>query len=210
MSYSFQHLEFLLENMRSKEMSKCVFGFQYNAHPFSCIFVIDTTPFCLYITSLGEMPFCIEKKVNKDYTISTYLSGDEYKKLSKYLDLHYDKEHPFMPGAFFQSLDTDIKKIDIRETKYSDVLKAARLNRKVEEENKIFFCGWRNNNIRKYHVRPDNLEKTRLAFGDEVANKCRRLNLSSCWTDKESEENLTLLNEIISDTFEHGSLKYKK
>lgn len=210
MPYHFQHLELLSTNMKSKKMPKCVFAFKYNSHSFSCVFAIDVIPFCLYITSLGETPFCIERTVYKDFTISTFLHKEEYSKLVRYLGLHYDKNNHFMPEAFFHSLDKQMKSANIAEIRSSDLLKIARINHKIEEENKIFFCGWKHNDSHKRHVSPCNLEKTRLAFGCDISNKCRELNISSCWTDNPNDETLSQLNDLIADYSQRSNLKSKK
>ena len=65
-----------------------------------------------------------------------------------------------------------------------------------EEETKIYFCGWRRNAVGQ-NVRDKNLEKTRSAFGDAKAEMCKRKNISSCWTDCASDEDLKKLNDIV-------------
>ena len=210
MPYHFQHLELLSTDMKSKKMPKCVFTFKYNSHSFSCIFAIDVVPFYLYITSLGETPFCIERTVSKDFTISTLLSKEEYSKLVRYLGLHYDKNNHFMPSDFFQSMDNQMKNANIAEIRSSDLLTIARINHKIEEENKIFFCGGQHNDPHKRHVSPSNLEKTRLAFGCDIYNKWKELNIISSGTDNPNDETLSQLNDLVADFPQRSNSKLKK
>lgn len=208
MAYRLHQLEPIINEMEANEITKCIFTVQYNAHPFSCIFTIKPIPLYLYITSVGEAPFCIEREIGRDFTISTMLSNEEYHNLVRYLNLHYNKSNPFRPVAFFQSLDGQMNNINFAEARYSDFLRVVRLNRTVEEADKIYFCGWRNN-PQGYHVSQRNLEKTRLAFGDKIADKSRKLNLSSCWTNNEDEENLAKLNDFIAASAQQSNLQSK-
>ena len=79
---------------------------------------------------------------------------------------------------------------------YKDILKIIPKKRDIEEETKIYFCGWRRNAVGQ-NVRDKNLEKTRSAFGDAKAEMCKRKNISSCWTDCASDEDLKKLNDIV-------------
>lgn len=41
------------------------------------------------------------------------------------------------------------------------------------------------------------LKKQESAFGDAKAEMCKRKNISSCWTDCASDEDLKKLNDIV-------------
>ena len=45
------------------------------------------------------------------------------------------------------------------------------------------------------------MKKTRSAFGDAKAEMCKRKNISSCWTDCASDEDLKKLNDIVGMLF---------
>jgi hypothetical protein len=59
----------------------------------------------------------------------------------------------------------------------------ARHRRDVDEAEKIYFYGWRNNNTRKEQVSEGNLQKTRRLLGEATYLSCKKRNISSCWTD---------------------------
>ena len=105
--------------------------------------------------------------------------------------------HKFVPFDFFEALNRRIPKEFKMRPNYREVLGVAAKRRNIEEEAKIYFCGWRRNAIGK-NVTEKNLEKTRSAFGDTKAEMCKRKNISSCWTDRDVEEDLRKLNDIIS------------
>lgn len=114
-----------------------------------------------------------------------------------YLEIKYDPLHKFTPLHFFEALNRRIPKKFTMRPDYKQVLKIAFKRRNIEEEDKIYFCGWRRN-ASGQSVREKNLEKTRSAFGDEKAAMCKRKNISSCWTNCACEEELKKLNDIIT------------
>lgn len=69
-------------------------------------------------------------------------------------------------------------------------------HREIEKPNKIYFCGWKNNIVN--NVTDGNLEKTRSAFGDELAELCKKKNISSRWTDIDKDEEINKINDIYT------------
>ncbi len=192
--FKFTGLKILHQDMREIGETRAIFQFDYNEKAFSCIFLVDIIPFRLYLTTLGATPVVFELEIERGYMANTYLA--DYNKLTAYLELKYDPNHKFKPIDFFEALN---RKIPVKFTgrpDYKDVLIIASKRRNVEEINKIYFCGWYSNPIGKT-VRPENLEKTRSAFGDEKADICMKNNISSCWTDIAVGENLEKIDEII-------------
>lgn len=191
--FEFTGLRILHQDMKNVNEMRAVFKFEYNKKAFSCIFLVDLTPFRLYIATLGAAPVVFELEVEKGYKVKSYL--DNYNKLISYLDLKYDPNHKFKPNDFFGALNRNIPSKFTKRPGYGEVLIIASRNRTIEEENKIYFCGWYSNPVGK-NVRPENIEKTRIAFGNEKAAICRERNISSCWTDIAQDENLKTLNNI--------------
>jgi len=76
-------------------------------------------------------------------------------------------------------------------------LEVLRNSRNIEENERIYFCGWRNNNINE-RVSDENLYKTKIAFGDEYFNICRQNNISSRWTDIPNAERINEINNILN------------
>lgn len=191
--FEFSGLRNLHRDMLSVSETRAVFPFEYNEKSFSCIFIVDIKPYRLYLTTLGENPMIFELEIEKGYKVKSYL--DEYNKLVAYLDLKYDPNHKFIPNDFFEALNNKIPNKFTRKPNYKEVIMTASARRTIEEINKIYFCGWYTNPIGK-KVRVENLEKTRSAFGDEKAKICFDNNISSCWTDIETDENLRRINDI--------------
>lgn len=193
--FEFTGLKILHKNMLTVCETRDVFPFIYNKKSFSCIFLTDITPFRLYLTTVGVAPIVFELEINKGYKVNSYL--DNYKQLIRYLELKYDSNHIFKPNDFFEVLNRHIPSRFTHKPNYKDVLKISSEKRKIEEKTKIYFCDWYSNPVGK-NVRSENLEKTRCAFGDEKAEICKNKNISSCWSDKDVDENLKTLDDINS------------
>lgn len=102
-----------------------------------------------------------------------------------------------MPITFFEVLNKRIPLKFSQKPKYKYVLKVVAKKRNIEEEDKVYFCGWKRNSSSQ-KVRDKNFEKTRSAFGDKIAKMSKEKNISSCWTDTENEESLKKLSELSS------------
>ena len=192
--FKFTALESLHNNMKLNDMERVVFPFRYNEKGFSCIFITDILLYRLYLSTLGDKPIIFELEINNKYETSSYIK--DYSKLIEYLEIKYDTNHKFKPNDFFSSLNNKIPKNCNNKPNYKDVILIAASHREIEEPNKIYFCGWKNNIVR--NVTDGNLEKTRSAFGDELAELCRIKNISSCWTDIDNKEQINKLNKIYT------------
>lgn len=192
--FEFTSLRILHQDMRIVGETRAIFPFSYNNKAFSCIFLVDITPFRLYLTTLGVTPMVFEFAIEQGYRVKSFLN--DYKELLAYLDLKYDPNHIFRPDDFFEALNRNIPHKFTKKPNYKDELIIASKRKNIEEIDKIFFCGWYSNPVGK-NVRPENLEKTRIAFGDEKARICKNKNISSCWTDISADENLKVLDNII-------------
>lgn len=193
--FQFTGLKILHKDMQRVGERRTVFPFKYNDKDFSCIFLVDTTPFRLYLATLGLNPMVFELEIKTGYRVDSYLH--DYKDLITYLGLKYDPHHIFKPNDLFAVLNRSIPPKFKTKPDYKYVLSVASKRRNIEEINKKYFCGWYSNPVGK-KVRQENIEKTRCAFGDEKAKICEMNNISSCWTDVAVDENLTLLNKIYS------------
>ena len=122
---------------------------------------------------------------------------EDYKELILYLEIKYNPNHTFKPVDLFEALNNKIPKKFQRKPNCSEVVSVASKRRRVEEADKIYFCGWRNNST-GYNVSEMNIEKTRIAFGDKIAAMCKLKNVSSCWTNISSDEYLKKINDLYS------------
>ena len=193
-TFEFTGLRILHADMKRKNERRATFPFEYNKKNFSCIFLTDIIPYRLYLTTLGLNPDIYEFEIREGYLVDCYM--DDYKKLVAYLQLKYDPNHKFTPIDFFEALNKKIPKEIHCIPSYSDVIVIASKKRSIEDADKIYFCGWRRNTNGK--VTEKNYEKTLSAFGEEKARMSRNKNISSCWTARESEEDIRKLNEIVA------------
>lgn len=192
--FKFTALESLHNNMKLNDTKRVVFPFKYNEKGFSCIFITDILPYRLYLSTLGDKPIIFELEINNKYETSSYI--EDYKKLIEYLEIKYDPNHKFKPNDFFKSLNNKIPENCENKPNYKDVILIAAKHREIEEPNKIYFCGWKNNIV--INVTDGNLEKTRSAFGDELAELCKKKNISSRWTDIDNYEEINKINRIYT------------
>ena len=149
----------------------------------------------LYLSTLGKNPIVFEIEIDKKYCAKTNI--EDYKELILYLEIKYDPNHTFKPVDLFEALNNKISKKFQRKPNCSEVVSVASKRRRVEEADKIYFCGWRNNPT-GYNVSEMNIEKTRIAFGDKIAAMCKLKNVSSCWTNISSDEYLKKINDLYS------------
>jgi hypothetical protein len=192
--FEFTGLKILHRDMQVKKEDRAIFTLQYNGKSFNCILLTDIIPYRLYFTTLGSVPKVFEFEIEKGYKVKCYIDG--YKMLIEYLDIKYDPKHKFLPFDFFKAINNKIPKEFKAHPDYKETLMVIAKRRKIEEEEKIYFCGWRRNAIGQ-NVSEKNYEKTRSAFGDEKALMSKRKNISSCWTDRDGDEELKRLSEII-------------
>lgn len=191
--FEFTGLRILHNDMRRVGEKRATFSFHYNEKNFSCIFLTDIIPYRLYLTTLGVEPIVFEFEIEIGYNVKSFI--DDYQKLVDYLKLKYNPNHKFLPVDFFEALNKKIPSKFEYKPRYADVIRVASKRRNIEDKDKIFFCGWRRNPLGQ-KVSDENLEKTRSAFGDEKAEMSMNKNISSCWTDLESEEVLKKLSEL--------------
>lgn len=175
----------LYKSMRSEEIERYQFRYSRNNVEFDIFFLIDTVPFQLMFGVLMEN-FCFWLDVEQGFRINPQLETEKYTRLCKILKLKYNPDNPFSPTAFFQEFNNRIPAVANK----SQTLKPDKIavyERDVEEADKIYFVGWRDNDKRKYNVRPENLEKTERLLSYPARLFCEQNNISSCWTDQKRE-----------------------
>ena len=57
----------------------------------------------------------------------------------------------------------------------------------IEDSDKIYFCGWLDNNLQGNKVSPENLYKTKRLMGQKAHDLAQRRNLSTKWTHLENQ-----------------------
>lgn len=169
-------------SMKINGVKKSKFIFTYNNVVFDIFFFTDEVPYKLCIGGRANN-FYFELNVKKGYIIDINI-GDKYLRLLEILGLKYNQDSPFKTIYFFNELNKNIpKKIDTNNKwKPSDY---AIYKRNVEEAEKIYFCGWFDNDKVGKKVREKNLEKTKEILGTDAYLMCKKNNISSKWTDDE-------------------------
>lgn len=165
--------------MNTKRIKRYKFAFTYNSVSFEVFFFIDETPFKLMF-GVKAHNFYFEVNVTNGFVIDTNL-GNKYTQLRKILGLQYDPDNPFKTFYFFSEFNNWIPKHALVNNKPepSDI---AYYRRDIEESEKIYFMGWKDNEKRGEQVSPKNLQKTRLLLDYGAYLICKRKNISSRWT----------------------------
>ena len=194
MAFRFSGLEPLHNDMNRIGETRAVFPFEYNRKPFSCIFLTDVTPMALYLTTLGAVPLSIQFELDDNYETSAFMK-DQYSELVRYLELKFDPNHKFKPSDMFTVLNRNIPQGFPGSPGRGQVIGVVARHRQVEEADQIYFCGWYPNPVGR-NVRERNYEKTRAAFGSEMADMARARRISSKWTDNPDKEDLARLSQM--------------
>lgn len=178
-------IEKLYRDMQIKNIDRQKFDYKYNSTEFDIILFTDETPFKLMF-GVKRKNFYFEMAVMRGFVIETYLD-DIYSNLCKALDIHYDPINKFKPIEFFKDFDDKVPNYAsvYNRPKAQDIVK---YKSDVEEADKIYFCGWKDNNVTGNKVQDINLDKTRKLLGEKAYISCMKRNISSCWTDDATKE----------------------
>jgi Family of unknown function (DUF6037) len=175
-------LESLYRSMKFHDIERYRFEYKVRVAVFDVFFFTDESPFLL-LFGVKAKNFCFDLKVDpSSFVIDHLLDPLTYKGLCKVLELEYDPENKFSPWKFFFEFNSKIPKVAFanQKSKPQDV---ARYRSFSEEPDKVYFCGWRDNDKRGDKVQ--NLDKTRALLGEKAYQRCKDKNISSCWTANE-------------------------
>jgi len=175
--------------MKNDEVKRYKFDFEYNNVNFDVIFFTDENPFILLFGAVGS-GLCFEVNVNPGYNIDLMLSKDKYNILKKILHIPHGNTEIFRTKDFFNKFYLEIPKYNKRNSnvKPSDI--APYKKDIIDESEKIYFLGWRDNDLTNEKVSDRNIEKTRLLIGNYEAELCKRKNISSRWTNDRRKERI--------------------
>ncbi|USK36476.1 DUF6037 family protein (plasmid) [Bacillus sp. F19] len=177
----------LYSSMIELNLKRTKFSVIINNAVFEFIYFIDSLPHSLAI-GVRNNNLYYEIEVKNGFRINPYL-GEKYAQIYKILGLSPKGSSPFSPSKFYVEINkripTSTSSTNIPKT--SDI---APFRRNVEEPDKIYFYGWRDNTTRKENVSAENLKKTRQWLGIEAYEMCKKHNISSCWTAEKSKEKL--------------------
>ena len=192
-----------MNNLKSKynnliaiSESSDTFPVKYNGHNFTCILLIRDFGCVLLISTFGNNPKTISVNIPKDFSAPVRLDNKEYLILAEALGFTGQSGNRFIPSNFFKEFDKHINPNLNRPASSKEIVRSVGRATTIAEEDKIYFCGWRRNGD-KGSVQPKNYEKTKIAFGKDIADRLKKANISSRWTHIEGEENLALINDYL-------------
>nr|WP_283092957.1 DUF6037 family protein [Planococcus sp. MSAK28401] len=180
-------MKLLHSNMKKQQIKKAKFQSKINGIIFNNIFFIDSIPYKLAI-GVRDKNLYFEIPVSSEFTIRPYL-GDKYGEICKILGLKYDKNNPYSPKKFFESINIGIpSKVCLKDVPLPHEIAPYRSH--VNQPEKIYFKGWWDNDLRGEKVQESNLEKTRALLDEEAYKMCKKHNMSSQWSDKSTDEKM--------------------
>lgn len=172
----------LYKSMKCQQVDRYRFDYKVGKAIFDVFFFIDSSPYLLLFGVKAEN-FSFELKVNNGFVIDTKLDNDTYKRLCKILGLEFDPERPFSTWNFFKEFNLNIPP-QVSNASSVNPQDIAPYQSIVEEADKIYFVGWRDNSKWRTRVQVTNLDKTRKLLGEKAYLCCEQKNISSCWSDK--------------------------
>ncbi|MDD2358543.1 MAG: DUF6037 family protein [Thiovulaceae bacterium] len=170
-------------NMKANGITRCRFKYTYRILNFDVFFLTDESPYILMFGIIGQN-VAFKVNVRPGYNIDTHIPTDIYNLIFKLLGLTFDKNNPFNPSVIFEHFNQNMN-VNINKDNQVKAHQLAPYYSDVEESDKIYFLGWRNNTVNE-HVGEKNLDKTRKLLGIEVYNFSKKHNVSTKWTDDQN------------------------
>lgn len=178
-------LKALHKDMRQNNITRTQFQYRHNQVVFDVLFFTDGSPYKLLFGAIGEK-CCFVVNVNPGYSIAPFLQPKSaYNDLCRILGVEFDPQNHFSTAKFFRHFAGAIPHA-ITSTK--EPKPPSRTQAELNEDGeKKFFSHWCNNG-ESSHVTNVNIEKTRKAFGGEIALFGSERNISSCWSVNEKKK----------------------
>jgi len=172
----------LITDMKNNNIDKEHYHFDYNGFRFDVILSIVQSGYEILVAIHTENWGCV-LNMNNNYYVE--VPDEVYYSLRNILHLDWNTNH-FNSKAFLQLLsERSPRHSNCQGVDYTE-LRQYLPYRQVDEQDKIYFCGW-NDHIRDHrHAR--NFDKTEFFFGKIVADYCRVHNISSMWSDIPRDE----------------------
>lgn len=166
-SEEMKHLENLCEQSCSIII---IFTFEYNCVNFKCVYIYKTNSILLAAEDYN-ISFNVKMTVKGQF--DNYLSNTNYNLLKTVY-----KNCGFKTKILCNNMLETMKQLKVKDVNInSDRYFSGNVN--ISRDDKIYFKCWARNKVRE--VRAENLEKTRVNFGHEIYEICRRCNISSRW-----------------------------
>jgi hypothetical protein len=169
--------------MRAQDLTRIKFRYTHHHLVFECLFFAEGDPFELVLGCLRHN-FAIVVPVFRGYEIHPYIGPREvYEALRRALFRDAGSGQPFSPTVFFEEFDRHIpaRASPGQVPTPADIV---RHDPRVEDADKKWFCGWRDNTAEGKRVTPENLAKTRRLLGPRAHEFSQRRNHSTRWTHR--------------------------
>lgn len=176
--------ESLILDMKSNSIEKEHYQFEYNGFRFDVILSIVLNGYEILIAIHTHNWGCV-LKMNHNYIVE--MPDEYYFSLRDILGLNWNKNH-FNSAVFLRLLSEKSPRRSSRRGVDYKELREYLPYRKVDENNKVYFCGWNDHTKDKRHAK--NFDKTEFFFGKTVADYCRKNNISSIWSDIPRDEKI--------------------
>lgn len=165
----------LIERMR--------FRVQHNGLIFEGVFLTDTQPYQFGLACLAHN-IVIMIAVSRQYEILAHF-GDHYGAFAAAFNTGAGSAQSLKAGDFFREIDAKLPHtVTARDRARPTDLATWRSD--VEEADKKFLCGWRDNNAYGTQVSATNLAKTLEWLGQAAHDWCIQYNISTRWTHEAS------------------------
>lgn len=176
----------LIKDMKINNIEKEHYNFDFNGFRFDVILSMISNGYEILVAIHTENWGCV-LEMNNNYVIE--VPDNVYFSLCEILNLNWSEDH-FNSAAFLRLLSENSPRISNRQGVDYRELRDYLPYRHVDEEDKIYFFGW--NDHTKDKRKAHNFDKTEFYLGKEVADYCRKNNISSLWTDiPRNEQNVT-------------------
>lgn len=178
---TFGKLKLLVTDMKKNHVDKDRFSFVYNLK-FDVIVAIVNDGYELLV-GLHTVNYGFLVKVNQYFVAE--LKDEDYYNLCHYLNLSY-QNGGFTSNVFLKLLSSKIpENYSGYKHSYKNMIPFLKC-KPVDESQKIYFKGW-NDHIKDQNE-AKNFSKTEFYLGKEVADYCRKNNISSIWTHIATDE----------------------
>lgn len=172
----------LINDMNANHIEKEHYCFDYNRFRFDVVFSIMNICYEILVAIHTENWGCV-LSMNKNYFVE--MNSKDYNDLCRILNLNWRKDH-FNSALFLRLLSENSPRQSTRQGVDYTELRRYLPYRHVDEEDKIYFCGW--NDHQKDRRQARNFDKTEFFLGKAVAEYCRENNISSLWSDIPRDE----------------------
>ena len=167
----------LINDMKFNNIEKENYQFDFNGFRFDVILSMVNNGYEILVAIHTHNWGCV-LKMSSNYIIE--VPDNIYFSLREILHLDWNKNH-FNSAAFLRLLSENSPRTSNRQGVDYRELRDYLSYRHVDEEDKIYFCGW--NDHTKDNRKAHNFDKTEFYFGKKVADYCRNHNISSLWSD---------------------------